>query len=679
MSEAAIPTATELNHRARWERPALGVLLVATALLYPWGLGSSGWANTFYSAAVQAGTKSWEAFFFGSSDAANFITVDKIPGSLWIMELSARVFGVNSWSILVPQALEGVASVGVLYATVRRWFSPAAALLAGSVLALTPVATLMFRFNNPDALLVLLLTAGAYAITRACERGATKWVLLTGAFVGFAFLAKMMQAFVIVPVFALMYIVAAPVSWKRRIVQLILGGAAMVAAGGWWLLAVTLTPASHRPYVGGSQNNSIWDLMFGYNGFGRLTGHEAGSVGGGGSPAGAGGGMWGSTGITRLFGSDMGSQISWLLPAALIFTVAVIALRGRAARTDRTRAAMVLWGGWAIVTGAVISFGQGIIHPYYTVAIAPGIGGAVGIGTVWLWKRRTRVEVRVILSVTIAVTAVWAYHVLGRTDWNNWLRYVVLLSGLPLAVAVAGLPSLKGRIAMAVASLAVVVGLAAPTAYSLQTASVAHTGALPAAGPGSSMSRPGGGGRGTGGGGGGANRPSFRNRGARTFGGGGFGGPPQGGAGVGGGRGGGGGMSGLLEGSTPSSALTTLLKADASKFTWTAAVIRSNQAAGYQLASGAPVMAIGGFNGTDPAPTLAQFEKYVDQGAVHYFISSGTGGGGGFGRQSSDSGTSSEITSWVQANYTATTVGGVTVYDLTAPISIAAATTSTNP
>src|SRR5450432_3225745 len=179
---------------ARWVRPSVIALLVATGLLYMWGLGASGWANSFYSAAVQAGTKSWKAFFFGSSDAANFITVDKPPAALWVMEISARMFGVNSWSILVPQALEGVATVGVLYATVRRWFSPGAGLIAGAVMALTPVAALMFRFNNPDALLVLLLVASAYALTRSLENGSTKWLLLASGLIGFGFLAKMLQA-----------------------------------------------------------------------------------------------------------------------------------------------------------------------------------------------------------------------------------------------------------------------------------------------------------------------------------------------------------------------------------------------------------------------------------------------------------------------------------------------------
>src|SRR5205085_3504051 len=172
-------------------------------VMYLWGLGASGWANSYYSMAVQAGTKSWKAFFYGSLDAGNFITVDKAPASLWIIGISARLFGVNAWSILVPQALEGVATVALLYATVRRWFSPAAGLVAGAIVALTPVSVLMFRFNNPDALLVLLLTGAAYAMVRALEHGKTAWLALAGALVGFGFLAKMLQALVVVPAFAL--------------------------------------------------------------------------------------------------------------------------------------------------------------------------------------------------------------------------------------------------------------------------------------------------------------------------------------------------------------------------------------------------------------------------------------------------------------------------------------------
>ena len=218
-TDSATPTGPPTAHAAgespRWVRPAVGVLLAATAVLYIWGLSASGWANAFYSAAVQAGATSWKAFFFGSSDASNFITVDKTPASLWVMEISARIFGVNSWSILVPQALEGVAAVGLLYLTVRRWFGPAAGLIAGATLALTPVAVLMFRFNNPDALLTLLLIAGAYAVTRALEAASWRWLAFAGALVGFGFLTKMLQALLVVPAFALVYLIAAPTRFRR--------------------------------------------------------------------------------------------------------------------------------------------------------------------------------------------------------------------------------------------------------------------------------------------------------------------------------------------------------------------------------------------------------------------------------------------------------------------------------
>ena len=255
---------------AAWVRPSLIGLLGIAAFLYLWDLGASGWANAFYSAAVQAGSTSWKAFFFGSFDASNFITVDKSPAALWVMDLSARVFGVNAWSILVPQALEGVATVGFTYLTVRRWFPPAAGLIAGATVALTPVAALMFRFDNPDALLVLLLTIATYATVRAIEAGKTRWLVLAATLVGFAFLTKMLQAFLVVPAFGLVYLLAAPVSLRRRMVQLAVAAGTMVVASGWWVAIVQLTPAADRPYIGGSQDNSLLNLIFGYNGFGRL-------------------------------------------------------------------------------------------------------------------------------------------------------------------------------------------------------------------------------------------------------------------------------------------------------------------------------------------------------------------------------------------------------------------------
>jgi 4-amino-4-deoxy-L-arabinose transferase-like glycosyltransferase len=685
---------------APWVRPALLTLLAATAVLYLWDLGASGWANSFYSAAVQAGTKSWKAFFFGSSDSSNFITVDKPPAFLWPMEISARIFGLNSWSVLAPQALEGVATVGLVYLSVRRWFSAQAALLAGAVVALTPVAALMFRYNNPDAMLALLLTGATYATMRALEKAQTKWLVLAGALIGFGFITKMLQAFLILPVMAVVYLFAAPTGWWRRVWQVFLMGVSVVVAAGWWVAAVALTPAADRPYVGGSQDNSILNLIFGYNGFGRLSGNETGSVGGGA----VGGAMWGPTGWTRLFNSAFGNMMSWLLPGALVMGALLLVLTIRARRVDRERAALLLWGGSLVSIGLVISMAQGIIHPYYTVALAPPLGALVGIATMGLWERRATWAGRIGLAAGLGATVAWTVVLLGRTPgWFPALRpFVAVVGGCGVA-AILALPLLRAvpRLAVGlVAGLGLAAALAVPLFSTVATADTPHNGAIPSVTP-----TPAGGQGGTGGGfprrggfpggfrrafagggfpggafgGGGAGAGGFPGGlpgsatggtgnafpGGRTFpgfAGGGFpGGAGRGGAGVGGG--------GFLNASSSNPALNRLLQANASRYTWAAATVNSNNAAGYQLASGEPVMAIGGFNGTDPAPTLAQFEKYVSDGKIHYFIGGGGGFGGFAGRFGGPGGGSgddaSQITSWVESHFTAQTVGGVTVYNLT--------------
>jgi 4-amino-4-deoxy-L-arabinose transferase-like glycosyltransferase len=669
----------------RWVRPALLGLLGATALLYLWGLGASGWANGFYTAAVQAGSKSWKAMFFGSFDSSNFITVDKPPAALWVMDLSARIFGVNAWSVLVPQALEGVAAVGLLYATVRRRFGPAAGLIAGAVMATTPVATLMFRFNNPDSLLVLLLVAAAYTTVRATEKASTRWLIWTGALIGLGFITKMMQAFLVVPGFALVYLVAAPTLLRKRIGSLLIAGVAMLVSAGWWVAVVTLWPASSRPYIGGSQKNSILELIFGYNGFGRLTGNETGSVGGGGNTT---TGQWGATGITRLFGSDMGGQVSWLIPTALVFLVAGIDLTLRRSRTDLDRAHWVLWGSWLLVTGLTFSYAQGIIHPYYTVALAPAIGALVGMGAVAFWRRRDSMPARLALTAGTTAAACWSYLLLQRNSGGyKTLGELVLVAGLAVAAAFAVIPwalqlsgerhtALAAKATGILAGAALLVGIAGPGAYALQTASVAHTGSIPSAGPATS------GGQGFGGRGGGA-PGGFGGQGGtganQTQGGTGTSNQLQGapgGGGFGGQRGGaagGGGMGGLLDASTPSAALIAALQANASSYTWVLATVGANNAAGYQLASGEAVMAIGGFNGSDPTPTLAAFKALVQAGKVHYYI-----GGSGLGSGMNAAGTATQITAWVEANFTTTTIGGVTVYDLTHAGTSASASSSTS-
>ncbi|MBO2457029.1 ArnT family glycosyltransferase [Actinomadura violacea] len=668
-----------------WARPALLVLLAATAVLYLWGLGASGWANAFYSAAVQAGATSWKAFFFGSSDAANAITVDKTPAALWPMEIAARIFGVNSWSILVPQALMGVATVATVYAAVRRRFPAWAGLLAGAALALTPVAALMFRFNNPDALLVLLLTAGAYAMIRAQENASTRWLLAAAACVGTGFLAKMLQAFLVVPVFALVYLVTAPAPVRRRLWQLVLAGAALIASAGWWVLAVALVPTSFRPYIGGSQHDSVLELALGYNGIGRLNGDETGGLGN----------LNQDAGIGRMFGAAIGGQISWLLPAALVLLAAGLWVTRRAPRTDPARAALLVWGGWLLLTGAVFSEMQGIFHEYYTVALAPAIAALVGAGAALLWERRRTTEGAAFLSVSVAVTAVWAYVLLGRSPgWHPWLGPAIVAAGLVAAAALAGVRLLRGPLLAAVLVLAAAASLAGPAAYAVDTAGTAHTGSIVTAGPrtsgGFGPGRGGpGGGRGPGRPGGGWNRgqgfappqgggqpgPGMAGGPGRGFTGqnGNGQGAVRGGApgGFGGGRPGGGtgGAGGLLDAGTPSAQVTAALKAGAASYTWAAAAVGSNTAAGYQLATGEPVMAVGGFNGTDPSPTLAKFQRLVRQKKIHYFVGGGTMmGRGGSGSGSDDA---QKISAWVAANFTAASVGGTTLYDLSAGASAA--------
>ncbi|GAB3666790.1 hypothetical protein GCM10027596_34870 [Nocardioides korecus] len=640
-----------------WARPSLAALLGLTALLYLWGLGKNGYANSFYSAAVQAGSVSWKAFFFGSSDAASSITVDKTPLALWPMELSVRLFGLSSWSILVPQALMGVAAVALLHRLVRRTTgSHAAGLLAGSVLALTPVAVLMFRFNNPDAALVLLMVGAAAATLRAVEETrrpgghAVRWIALGGALVGFAFLAKMLQAFLVLPALALAYLLLAQTSWGKRVGHLLVAFGSMLLAGGWWIAIVELWPASSRPYIGGSQDNSILELALGYNGLGRLSGNETGSVGGGG---GTGGGNWGSTGILRLFNSEIGGQIAWLMPAALVLGAAGLWF---ARRRPTVMAGLALWLTWLVVTAGTFSFMAGIFHAYYTVALAPAVAALVGTGAWVAWEHRRSLVASGLLSFTLALTAVLGWFLLDRAgDFVPWLKWVVLVVGLVTALVLAAVAHLPRPVALGVAGLAAVISLAGPAAYAVDTVATAHTGSIVTAGPSTGSGGPGGmpgGGRPAG------TPPTGTRNGTAAPGTTGTTGPngTAGTTGTTGNRAGG--MGGLLNGTTPSAALKTLLTTDADSYTWVAATVGANNASGYQLATGDSVMPIGGFNGSDPSPTLAQFKTYVANGQIHYFIASGGFGGRG------NSGTSAQITAWVKANFTAKTVGGTTVYDL---------------
>jgi 4-amino-4-deoxy-L-arabinose transferase-like glycosyltransferase len=645
---AAAPSAPSAQRRCRVEGFAFAGLLVAAAALYLWDLSASGWANSYYAAAVQTMSQDWTAFLFGSLDAGNLVTVDKPPASLWVMALSARIFGFSSWSMLVPQALLGVASVALLYATVRRVSGPRAAFLAGVVLAVTPVAALMFRYNNPDALLVFLLVGAAYATVRGIERAGTRWLVLAGVLIGFGFLTKMAQALLVLPALALAYLVAAPTGVGRRIRQLLAAGAAMVVSAGWWYALVELWPADSRPYIGGSTSNSALELALGYNGLGRLFGTDGnGMAAGGGSggdamPGGSASPMQG--GWLRMFGESVGGQISWLLPAALALLMTGLWLTRRAPRTDRIRASLIVWGGWTLVTGIVFSLMSGIFHEYYTVALAPGVAALVGIGGAELWRRRGSWPARIALAVVVAGTAVWAWVLLGRTpDFLPWLRWVIVSAGV-VAVVILLFGAIGRRAGVVVALLIVLTGLAGPTAYAVQTALTSREGTVPTAGP------------------------------ATTS----------------------GGLHAAPDGNARTDAeLVALMQSAGTK--WSAAAVSALTAAPLQLDSGTSVISIGGFGTKDPAPTLEAFQEMVTEGQVRYYIE-GSGsvgapdaaqlqqmaeqnpqlaemleqvqanGSSGVGMPGQDPDSeSSKINEWVQANFTPMTVGGVTVYDLASP------------
>lgn len=740
----------ELPRRSRAQLFSLAALLVATALLYLVGLSISGYANEFYSAAAQAGSTNWWSFLWGSSDAGNSITVDKPPAAIWPMALAVRVFGLSSWSILVPQAIMGVLAVWLLYATVRRQFGHRTGLLAGAALAATPVACLMFRFNNPDALLVLLLIACVHCVLRALEfeptaggnRCRTAWMALAGVACGVAFLTKQLQAFLILPGLAVAFLVASPTTVRRRLLDSAAAVGALVASAGWWVLLTVLVPASMRPYIGGSQTNSFLELTFGYNGLGRITGSMEGAVVAGGSGTGSTtistghAGMWGQTGITRLFDGVWGTQWSWLAPAALAGIVVALVCLARAPRTSVRRAQVVAWGGWLVVTGAVFSFMGGTIHQYYTVALAPATAALAAICVYYLLKCKDLAWARATsIALTLALGA-WSVVLLRRSDWIWALRPLALglavasaalqaylwhraarparaataeptadeKDATPAAAASAAPQHLAGgrpadpRLQTAAVALALAAAAVGPVSYSLYTAATAHTGSIVTAGPSvsgdSSMGGgPGGrqGGMGTMGGGAGTNAPLGNMPSAPSGGSGNGGGmqPPaangtgSGNAnGIGGGMGNGsapnaeglssngggkGGMGGLLGGSSGSvsSKLVKMLQKNSDSYRWVAATTGSQNAASYQLATECSVMPIGGFNGSDPAPTLAQFKKWVKQGLIHYYIAGGQTGGTQIGGSSA----SSEIASWVQQNFESTTVDGVTVYDLTQQIS----------
>ncbi len=605
-------------------RLGLTAVIMLAAGLYLWDLPRNGWGNEYYAAAVLSMTQSLSNFFYGSLDPGGFITVDKPPFAFWVQALAARIFGFGSWSILAPQAIAGVAVVVVVFLMVRRAFGPAASLLAALVLAVTPTAVVMNRDNLPDSMLVLLMVLAAWATLTAIITGRT-WPLLVGAaLVGLAFNTKMLQAYIVVPSLALAYLVAAPGSTRRRLASLAAAGLVLLVVSASWMLVVDAIPGDQRPYIGGSTNNTVLDLVVGYNGFGRILGNRFLAIGapdgpgsgiatGPGSdpsggrlsfgPGGGPPGFGGPPGPLRMLNADVGPHIGWLLPFSAIALVAGLLDRRGSPRTDVGRASYLLWGGWLATHLVVFSFARGIFHAYYTVAMAPAVASLCGPGllVLWRWYRRGSFFA-LVLPAALVLTADTAFVLVSRTTWGEpWLRFAILggaaISGCGLlAVHLLRWPPLC-RIAPAGLAAGLAAIMVGPVLWSFTTLQSPIAGVMPHPGPGGG---PGGFG------------------GARAF--------PPGGPSFG--------PGGLAQ---VDNGLLAYLIANQGSARYLVATTGSMSAAPLILETGKPVMSMGGFSGSDPAPTLEQLERMVAAGELRFVLAGGPGAfAGGPGGQATD-------------------------------------------
>ncbi|MFI9649142.1 ArnT family glycosyltransferase [Streptomyces sp. NPDC052040] len=438
----------------RWERPALAAVLVAATALYSWGIGNAA-LHPFYGAAIRSMAGSWRAFLFGGVDTGGSISIDKLPGAFWPDAVSVWLFGPHTWAAALPQVVEGVLTVWLLHRIVRAWAGPLAALIAALALTLTPVTVVLNRATIPDTALTLLLVTAAGALQKALRTERLLPLILCGVWVGLAFQAKMLQAWLVLPVFALVYQLAAPGTPLRRALRLLLGGAVALAVSCFWVLIAWVTPVADRPYLDGTTDNNPFALVFGYNGLSRFS-SDSGAFG---AVAGtAASRTTGNTGWDMLVNHTVGPQVAWFLPLAVLATVLGIMWRSGQPRTDPLRTGFVLWGGWLAIHALVFSSSNGN-HAYYTAVIAPALAALAGGGLTLFWEEYEEGgRRRVALPAAIALTVAWALVLDWPTRFVSWMLPIAVLLAL---WGVVGLWSRGPRTSLRMVHGALAAGIAA--------------------------------------------------------------------------------------------------------------------------------------------------------------------------------------------------------------------------
>ena len=600
------------------ERLCLIAILAITAILYSWNLDKNGWANPYYSAAAQAGATDWKAWFFGSADLGNLITIDKTPLSVWVMGLSVRVFGLSSWSILLPQVLMGIATSWLIYRIIRTGQGAGAALFGTILYSSIPVVALMSRFNNPEPLMGLLVVAAAYFIVKATAEDRFHWYLLAGAALGFAFMAKQAQGLLILPAIVAVVLLTGSGPLRRKITGLAGATAAMVATGGWWILVVELWPANDRPYVGGSSGNSVLQLTTSYNGvqrFSRFTNQDGVTA-----PAEPQSILEVlRAGLGRLFNADFAQEAAWFIFPALACAVLLVVLKDPTNRSKPSPAAL-LGAIWLFTVFGVLTFAGTMVHTYYTYSLAAPMALVIPMGFTLLATARARPVSRLIGSVVILASAYLASRIMEYSDgWPPGLQFAIVAVGV-LASVVWWMPSVKRR---SVVLLPVVVSLLiGPVVTNLHSVNTPQGGTNPLSGPPSMIE-------------GSLSKKFEAARGGRDL------------------R-----TLHLAFGAPPDPDLVQLLRMDSGP-RWAAVTVTAQNAALYQLESRRPVAALGGWLGLDPAPTLEEFKALAAQGRIGLFIDQPE-----LLNDQSVGEETGKVIQWIRDNFTPQNVGGQSVYDL---------------